>query len=35
VTTVPATPIYTTAPAAVRKRRHPMCRPPSNGMNTP
>ena len=34
MTTVPATPSHTTAPAAVRKRRHPMCMPPSNRMNT-
>ena len=34
VTTVPATPSHTTAPAAARNRRHPMCMPPSNRMNT-
>src|SRR6476620_1381255 len=34
VTTVPATPSHTTAPAAARNRRHPMRMPPSNRMNT-
>src|SRR6478752_122675 len=34
VTTVPATPSHTTAPAAARNRRHPTCMPPSKRMNT-
>src|SRR6478735_2103740 len=34
VTTVPATPSHTTATAADRNRRHPMCMPPSNRMKT-
>jgi hypothetical protein len=34
VTKVPATPTQTTAPAALRNRRQPMCIPPSNKMTT-
>ena len=34
VTKVPATPSQTTAPAADRNRRQPMCMPPSNRITT-